>query len=1093
MKKIPFLFLLILSISSHMAFAQQVWINELMSSNASSITDEDGDNSDWIELYNGGDEAVNLMGYGLSDDLDKPLKWVLPEVMLHPGEFLIVWASSKDRKQDKAALHTNFNISADGEALTLSSPDGTVIDETPSVSIPTDFSYGRQSEESKLFHFFSIPSPGAPNNESGFEAPLDPPVFSLDGGFYSAPFDLNLTASDPDAVIIYTLDGSMPDPENLDGSTYYYKNQYTENNGNTSGPLIPRTFESLTYSGPIAIEDRSTKEDKLTNISSTYHNNPYYFPSNPVYKGTTVRAQTIKPGTPPSETVTNTYFIHNDTHNRYSLPVVALSVQEDLLFDYDKGLYVAGKYFEDWRIANPFAPADGGSNANYHQSGRAWEYPAHIELFAGEEGQVFSQSLGVRTHGNWSTSHPMKSLRLYGRNEYGESRLEYPFFPDRKHDAYKRLILRNSGNDWGYTMFRDAAIQSVVKHMDFETQAYQPTVLFINSEYWGIHNLRERFDKHYLERMFGIDPDNIDLLEANGIVSEGDNQHYNETLAYISSNGLNQDQYYDYIKTRIDVNSFMDYQIAQIYIANEDWPGNNNKYWRAKTEFDPTAPKGQDGRWRWLMYDTDFGFGLYNGNAYTINSLEFATAPNAPDWPNPPWSTFLLRKFLENESFRNEFINRFSDQLNTALKPEVVKKKINNIKEAIAPEIEEHIHRWKSPGSMNTWTNHVNNMLNFAEKRPAAQRQHLKDFFGLGNVYTLNVDVSDPQHGYVKINSLALREGTAGLEENIYPWAGEYFGGVPIALEAIPTQGYEFVRWKGLDNNKSNEISITPSSNLSLEAVFRMQYTEPQVLHYWNFNKPDNLNEPSHTLLSGSLEFNMHSGKTEFTDDDKQGFSGENAQFEDEAGSHLRINEPLNAELIFSLPTTGFSDIVFTYETRRSGKGAGVQIIAYTLDGTTFIEKERISVEDGDPSIYTVDFSAIAEAGDNENFGIRITFEEGEGSDGGNNRFDNITLKGMLIDIPTSINDRINSDLVVKSYPNPFSNETTISITSSKSSSIGIALYTITGKEVKRIAERELPAGHHEIAVPANDLAPGIYILVCQSGDEHMQYKLIKY
>src|SRR5690606_26571293 len=229
MKKIPFLFLLILSISSHMAFAQQVWINELMSSNANSITDEDGDYSDWIELYNGSDVEVNLVGYGLSDDLDESMKWVFPETILQPGEFLIVWASSKDRKQDKVALHTNFNISANGEEITLATPDGVVIDMTPSVSIPTDFSYGRQSEESKLFHFFSIPSPGAPNNASGFEAPLDPPVFSLDGGFYSAPFDLNLTASDPDAVIIYTLDGSMPDPENLDGSTYYYKNQYTEN------------------------------------------------------------------------------------------------------------------------------------------------------------------------------------------------------------------------------------------------------------------------------------------------------------------------------------------------------------------------------------------------------------------------------------------------------------------------------------------------------------------------------------------------------------------------------------------------------------------------------------------------------------------------------------------------------------------------------------------------------------------------------------------------------------------------------------------------------------------------------------------------
>lgn len=976
------------------AFAQDIKINEIVASNATVNSDEDGDHEDWLELFNAGQSELALSGYGLSDDAEEPFKWLIPDVSLAAGGHLLIWASGKDRAVPGTALHANFSIKADGEVIILTGPGGEVIDQISPIHIPTDKSYGRSPNGSSTFTFFSQPSPGSANDETGYESILANPTFSHEGGFYSSAFNLTISSGDSEATIIYTLDGSEPDPENTAGTSYTYKNQYAEHSGNSTGELISSSFNSAEYSSPLWIGQGSQEENHLSHISSTFHRNPYYFPEDPVSKGTVVKAMAIKPGALPSEVVTNSFFVNPD--KRYSLPVVSISMQEDHLFDYEKGIYLAGKDFDDWR-SNNHGNADGGTPANYHRRGEEAEYPAHIEVFEGLQGRVLSQNIGLRMHGGWSRSHPAKSLRLYARNEYGDTHMRHSFFPDQPFSAYKRLILRNSGNDWGITLFRDAALQAMVSHMSFDTQASRPAVLFLNGEYWGIQTFRERFDKYYLERTYGVDPENIDLFTGNMWADQGDNHHYKETIAYIEENGLSGEEHYSYLKTRIDVENFMDYQLSQIFMGNTDWPGNNIKAWRTRTtEYQEGAAAGKDGRWRWLMYDTDFGFGIYNKEAYTEDILSFATDPNGPDWPNPSWSTFLLRKLLENNTFRNDFINRFSDQLNTAFRPDIVKAKINSMMQEIEPEMAEHIQRWKSPENLSRWQENVNVMLNFADQRPAYQRTHLRDYFELGDDYQLQVAVSDARHGFIKVNSLALRQGTVGLPEEIYPWTGNYFQGTTLTLEAIPAPGYVFVGWEGSSSSASEKLVLDPGGNLSLTAVFERQQNQQQLIHYWNFNAPDKLLEASYTLREGTLKTKVDEGaSTEVSSGTGNGFRAENTWFEQEAGSHLRINNPLGSELVYTLPTTGFSDISFQYESRRSGQGSEIQRIAYSLDGSSFIEKEAIQVLDEDPIVYTIDFSGIEGVNNNPNFSISIKFEAGEGSTAGNNRFDNVTISGL--------------------------------------------------------------------------------------------------
>lgn len=191
----------------------QVVINEVQSSNSTIFADEDGAFEDWIELYNTGEEPVNLNGYGLSDDFDNPFKWLVPEIIIEPGEFLVIRASGKDRSQAGQPLHTNFSIQKDGEEVILTTPDGDTADELEPTLIPRDISYGRVPDGTGEWRYFSEPTPGTDNTTESYDELLEPPEFSREEGQYPGSFQLELTAADG-ADIYYTTDRTDPDLEN---------------------------------------------------------------------------------------------------------------------------------------------------------------------------------------------------------------------------------------------------------------------------------------------------------------------------------------------------------------------------------------------------------------------------------------------------------------------------------------------------------------------------------------------------------------------------------------------------------------------------------------------------------------------------------------------------------------------------------------------------------------------------------------------------------------------------------------------------------------------------------------------------------------
>ncbi|WP_413533446.1 CotH kinase family protein [Empedobacter brevis] len=650
-----------------------------------------------------------------------------------------------------------------------------------------------------------------------FGQTLDPPKFSKTSGFYNKEFNLELSHSDPDVKIIYTIDSSDPDILNLEGKTYRYKKQYPEFAEDLPFEFFENTLKSNLYSNSIQVYDRSNEENRISNISTSFQKNQY-FPTEKMDKGFVVRAKAYKDNKSYSETITNVYFINK----AYTLPVVSISVNDDALFGYEKGLFVAGKKFDDWRLTNSTDIAGSWTSANYWESGSSSEAPVNF-IYLVDQKEKINQTVGVRNHGNGSRHFKNRSFRIYAKSDYGKKDLKYKFFKDYDINKFKRLILRNSGQDTSLTLFRDAFAQKLNEHLNFDTQNYQPVVSFINGEYYGIYNLRERFDEKYLEEIYGIKEKEIDYIEQTHVVeaSIGDLNFYNETLNFFKNNDLSSNENYQKAVTYVDEINFSDYHIAQIFVANYDWPYNNNEFFRKRVSYSPKAAYGQDGRFRWLMKDLDVSFNgnqYWVPNSYTHNTLEQAISSN--NYLGEKYENHILIGLLKNESFKNYFINRFSDLLNTTYKENHVINLINLMQNNIRQEMPKNIKRWNFINSMDDWEASVELMRKFARLRPDFQKKHLTDYFNLEGNYKLTTQINNKEQGFVKVNTIEINNSTIGIEEDYQNWSGDYFKSVPVTLEAIALPGYKFSHWEGDLESNDQKIIINPSQNFYVKAIF---------------------------------------------------------------------------------------------------------------------------------------------------------------------------------------------------------------------------------------------------------------------------------
>jgi hypothetical protein len=462
-----------------------------------------------------------------------------------------------------------------------------------------------------------------------------------------------------------------------------------------------------------------------------------------VNKAITVRALAVAPEQPPvSET--RTYFIEPEGRARYSLPVVSLSTDRSNLFGADQGIYVPG-----------------ATGANYNRRGREWERTAYFELFDLAGRRVVDQTIGIRIHGGFTRLYPQKSLRLYSRSEYGTSRLNYAFFESKPNTDFNRIILRNAGNDWSRGLMRDAALQTLVQHLPFETQHYTPVIVFINGEYWGLHDFRDRYDQHHLETRYGLPRDAVTILDRNANVhtgQPGDEAPYLEFVGKMRAGALRGFGDFD---EYIDVDGYIDYVITQMYAGNTDWPHNNVAWWRYNGP--PTATRGPgDGRWRWLMFDVDRSFG-FSTSKHT-NMVHHLLIES-----DRLWARELFRGLLDVEEIRHEFLQRTAVHLATTFRPDHVRSHFESVARGIEAEVDEHILRWNRPTSNSAWRGELGIMLDFAQDRPDLFREHIIAHFnevaGTARVEFTNLRSGSP----VTLHSVRLASPTSGAIRRIPP------------------------------------------------------------------------------------------------------------------------------------------------------------------------------------------------------------------------------------------------------------------------------------------------------------------------------------
>ena len=688
------LFVSLFSFGSYL-LPRDILVNEIASNNKSVLEDVDGDFSDWIELYNPNFFSIDLSGYSLSDDAENIDKWQFPKVDIPPHSYIVLFASSKN-KFEHGELHTNFKINQNGEPIILSFNSEIIHHVTP-VYIQSDQSLSRLSCTNDQMIVCDIPTPNKKNSIPHGVYP------SHSTGFYVKPFKLELLNLNEENQIYYTVNGNSP------------------------------TVNSIRYDGPLDIDVDPLNPYNYSDIPTTPLEGPWPLNSF-VWKEPTerlnckvIRYATFKDGVQLGRIQSNTYFVDPEIHNRFHFNVISLVTDSLNLFDHETGIYIPGKRFDE--MGFKWCPI-----GNYHNRGKEWEREVFLTFFDGKGELGFETSAGMRMRGYGSTGMPQKSFNIYFRNKYGISSVDYPIFNNPKVDRYKRIIFRNSGGDFNSTHFRDALLHEVMGVMNLEKQESQPSVVYINGEYWGIHNIREKYDKHYLNYKLGANEDSVNILGICGEIEEGDNSDYLELIDFVEENTLTSNENYLYVSSEIDIDNFIDFQIAEIYFANYDWPGNNFKIWRSQ------HPKS---KWRFLIFDLDFSFGLDEKSNFSTNSMEHATMLGE-SWPHANCSNLLFRKLLENEEFKSQFLARFEYHLNTTFKPERINDIIDGFVENYSIEIVHQIRRWNYPSLFSEWENEVDILREFARKRPWYMVNNIVSFFDLSGFNGLPGGYSHP-------------------------------------------------------------------------------------------------------------------------------------------------------------------------------------------------------------------------------------------------------------------------------------------------------------------------------------------------------------
>jgi len=549
---------------------------------------------------------------------------------------------------------------------------------------------------------------------------------------------------------------------------------------------------SISSVSPTSIIHYTTDGSEVTEIS------PIYTDAIIIDENTVISAKCFSSGILlPGKMIKQTYFINED---EYTLPILSISIDPGSLFDFDTGIYELGCCYDG---AYPYY------GANFWEP---WERFAHIEYFTEDGIPQWNKDMALEIHGGWSRAEAQKGFRVDFKNEY-DGELDYPLFGAKPElNSINNFNLRNGGQHvWTYK-FQDAVLAKVMKETHIDYEEWQPCMLFINGEPWGLYEIREKADEHFVESNYGIDNNTVDFLNAWGALNGSDTGFINLYYQLMALDPVTDD-FYNKFEANVDVKNYMDYYIGEIYYQNVDfggyyWGVNNTKLWREQN----------GGKWRFLMYDMDGAMG-YFGSVPSDNYIELTRNPYYPNVFSQ-----IFDKVVDNTELRNYFVNRFADLINTIYKSENFDSIMYEMRDSIASEIPHQVEVWGEPtiGTMDYYLDYV---IDYNVTRRNTARTHTNTSFDLDGQRTITLSVEPEGAGYIKINTII---------PGVSPWTGIYFDGVPVTISAIANPGYTFSNWEAnaLIPLGSTEATLTINLDESepFVAIFNGTETIPEII-----------------------------------------------------------------------------------------------------------------------------------------------------------------------------------------------------------------------------------------------------------------------
>lgn len=797
--------------------------------------------------------------------------------------------------------------------------------------------------------------------------------------------------------------------------------------------------QSVTISADAGTTIRYTVDGSLPTLQSSIYTNPIFIATT-----TTLRARSFQDNMLPSPVVTHTYIINESS----TLPVISITTPPEFLFDKKIGITVGIPVADTIGAPPPFDP-----NANFWKK---WERPVHIEYFEPDGDLGFKQDAGIAIFGGFfGRQIRQKAFTLFARDKYGDSDFDYPLFPDKSIDSFKRFLLRCSSNDFNSTYIRDAMMNSlVISQMDVDYQAYQPALVYINGAFWGLYNIREKTNQFYPESNYNIDADNVDLIEGIDSTAHGDGSDYRQLIQFVKTTDMTLPLNYQYVKTQMDVSEFMNYFITEIYVNNQDWLHQNIKCWREHSA---------TGKWRWLLYDLDWGFGgedVRIPTPYVHNTIQWVLEHGE--------ASILFQRLMLNEEFKKEFAQRFATHLNLTFNTRRVHHIIEKMVQRITPEMPRQIERWSAIQSMADWHEQLNRLHEFAHERPHFVFAHLEQTLHVGGTAELIIEVSDSAAGRVSVNEVP------GPTRILH---GLWFKNIPLRIQAHPNMGWRFVRWEGKYPSNADKISLTLTDHTYMRAVFEASSLPAIVISEIHYHPSSALQGDGELYefveLVNMAEHPVDISGYQFTNGINftfpQGTSingGEYVVVAKTAATYTNHGYQVFQTTSGKLDNSGETLVV------RDSQGAVVDSVCYDDQAPwpTRPDGEGPSLELKNPSL------------DNHIATAWRASERTGGTPGGKN---SVTGIQKCESAPFKYE-------LFPAYPNPFNPMTSIQFALPEQSNVTIKIFNSIGQQVALLIDETKTPAIHTIKWTPENLPSGIY-LVCFSAGKYFQAKKILY